>query len=67
MLPQISSEAASTLASRFDFSGGQIENIARKCVVDSIITGQSPEIETLLEHCNNELLTKSRRPVGFVV
>ncbi|MDR3266122.1 MAG: ATP-binding protein [Tannerella sp.] len=67
MLPQIPNEAVSTLASRFDFSGGQIENIARKCVVDSIITGQAPAIETLLEHCNNELLTKSRRPVGFVV
>jgi SpoVK/Ycf46/Vps4 family AAA+-type ATPase len=65
IIPALSKQEAKELASRYDFSGGQIENIARKCTVDSIILGEDPTIETLMFHCQNEMLTKNRQPIGF--
>ena len=40
MLAGLSDADAAALASKYDFSGGQIENIARKNVVSKIITGK---------------------------
>ncbi|MDR0394341.1 MAG: ATP-binding protein [Tannerella sp.] len=65
MLPCISAEMAARLAEKFDFSGGQIENIARKCVVDSIISGNEPTFEVLTAHCQREMLAKNRAKIGF--
>ncbi|MDR0415027.1 MAG: AAA family ATPase, partial [Prevotellaceae bacterium] len=58
-------DEATELARRFDFSGGQIENVARKCTVDSIISGNEPDFDTLLFHCENELLSNSRKKIGY--
>jgi hypothetical protein len=58
---------AAELSRTFDFSGGQIENIARKCTVDSIVLGAEPNFETLVFHCQNEMLAKSRKRIGFNV
>lgn len=67
MLPAIRPEEAHTLAAKYDFSGGQIENIARKQTVESILTGEPVGLETLEEFCRNELLAKpeERRKIGF--
>ena len=63
----ISEIDANRLASRYDFSGGQIENIARKRTIEYILSGRNPCFEELDELCKNELLTKkSERPrIGF--
>ena len=37
MLPTLSDDNARILAGKYDFSGGQIENIARKQVVSNIL------------------------------
>ena len=58
MLKDISYKDAKHLASSFDFSGGQIENIARKRTVDYIITGKKPTINDLEAYCKNELISK---------
>lgn len=68
MLSGISSEDASLLAKRFDFSGGQIENIARKRTIDFILNGVEPSFAQIEDYCKAELLDKKncRRPViGF--
>ena len=39
MLKRISESDALTLAKRYDFSGGQIENIARKQSIDYVLYG----------------------------
>ena len=44
MLKNISDDDAQTLASKFDFSGGQIENIARKRTIDFILSGEFADI-----------------------
>jgi hypothetical protein len=63
-LPELCKEAAATLARRFDFSGGQIENISRKCAVDFVLSGSSPSLDKLTTFCNEELLYKD---TGFKI
>ena len=68
MLKNISVDDAQTLASKFDFSGGQIENIARKRSIDFILSGAFADIEGIEKYCRNELLEdkkKCKPIVGF--
>jgi SpoVK/Ycf46/Vps4 family AAA+-type ATPase len=66
MLKDLSVDDAHELAQRYDFSGGQIENIARKRIVDYILSGQQPTLSELDSFCKSELLAnKARRVVGF--
>ncbi|MDR3342371.1 MAG: AAA family ATPase [Treponema sp.] len=67
MIPALSGGEAQTLASRYDFSGGQIENIARKRTIDSVISGTEPSIDTLIAFCQDELLARADtgRKIGF--
>lgn len=67
MIPELTPMDAKSLAMSYDFSGGQIENIARKQIVDNIITGLPVSFNELCQHCDAELLdkTKIRRAIGF--
>ena len=68
MLPTLDERTATMLAERYDFSGGQIENIARKRTVDTILCGEEPSFEQLDEYCRSEMLgqpERSRRKIGF--
>lgn len=69
MIPSLSEEIAHALANKYDFSGGQIENIARHYAIDNILHGaKAGELTTLTEHCDNERLEKDgiKRRIGFV-
>ena len=68
MIPALDERTAATLAERYDFSGGQIENVARKRTVDMILQGAEPSFEQLDEYCRSEMLgqpERSRRKIGF--
>ncbi len=67
MLKDISDDDARHLAVHFDFSGGQIENIARKRTVDYILSGKAATIDEIETYCQAELLNnkKSYKPIGF--
>ena len=66
LIPSLSDDAVSQLASRYDFSGGQIENIARHHAIDSILHGSdADDLSTLIGHCDQERLEKQRPKVGF--
>ena len=67
MIPELSEEEAERLAREFDFSGGQIENIARKKTVKALISGAKPSFEDILEYCSEENIEASpqRRKIGF--
>ena len=56
MLKDLSADDALQLASNFDFSGGQIENIARKRTVDYILSGQYATLSQLEDYCRAEQL-----------
>lgn len=67
MLPTLSEADAMMLATKYDFSGGQIENIARKQTVEEILTGEELNIKRIIEFCNAERLNNStvRSRIGF--
>jgi len=67
MLPSLSDSDISALAKKYDFSGGQIENIARHYAIDGILHGEnSISLETLMSHCDNERLgQREMGKIGF--
>jgi ABC-type oligopeptide transport system ATPase subunit len=69
MLKDLSLDDAHQLASHFDFSGGQIENIARKRTVDYILSGKFASLDEIEGYCRAELLDskKERKPIGFTL
>lgn len=68
MIPALNATDASYLANKYDFSGGEIENIARHYSIQSILHGK-PEnlVNSLAEFCESERLEgcKTKRKVGF--
>jgi DNA replication protein DnaC len=67
MIPDLSELDVHTLASKYDFSGGQIENIARHYAIDTILHGHSEDVlPMLIRHCDNERLDDLKvRKIGF--
>jgi hypothetical protein len=53
-MPGLCEDWAVELSRRFDLSGGQIENIARKTEVDSILSGKTLSFDPLLHLCKDE-------------
>ena len=67
MLKDLSADDARQHVSHFDFSGGQIENIARKRTVDYILSGKFASLDEIEGYCRAELLGgKERRSIGFI-
>ena len=68
MIKSLSLEDAGKLAHEFDFSGGQIENISRKQIVNHILSGKEYSLEDIRFDCLAETLhsTQNHKPViGF--
>lgn len=66
-LPHLTDEEAGSLASEFKLSGGNIDNVARKSVVDYVLSGNQDGMETLRKYCSEETFTKKKetRRIGF--
>lgn len=70
MLPALTEENARSLASNYDFSGGQIENIARKQVVSNILHDtEELDMSLIKSACDQERLHRqdgeAHRIIGF--
>ena len=66
-LPDLSAEDAHTLASSYDFSGGQIDNITRKALMQEIIKGDKPTLNNLVTICSEENISRnSHRKIGYL-
>lgn len=67
MIPELDSSDAMMLADRYCFSGGQIENIARKREIQSIINASKPGINDICIFCAEESIdnNSNRRRIGF--
>lgn len=67
MLKGLSNEDAQILATQFDLSGGEIENIARKHSVNAILSGnENIDIEELISICQHERISHNNRTrIGF--
>lgn len=68
IIPSLNDADASFLAARYDFSGGEIENIARHYTIQSILHGKPADIlKSLVGYCDSERLEgrTPKRKVGF--
>ena len=68
MIPSLSDETALSLAKGYDLSGGQIENVARKCTVEYILSGNEPSNAQMKEFCESESMDSrqpARKKIGF--
>ena len=67
MIPDLCELDVHTLASKYEFSGGQIENIARRHAIDTILHGSTVNnLESLILHCDNEKISgREQRRIGF--
>ena len=64
LMPGLTKDDALILASEFDFSGGEISNIARKCFINELLFKQTTTLEQIKATCSQEKLTK-RVKIGF--
>lgn len=68
MIPELTETDSTALAESYELSGGQIENVARKYAINSILHGDSADqLPVLRDYCNSERLCTKReaRRVGF--
>jgi hypothetical protein len=65
ILPSLDERDTAVLSGRFDLSGGQIENVARKVTVAGLLHGNEPSLEELVSYCEEESLAKPRTQIGF--
>ena len=67
LIPELAEGEPERLAGKYAFSGGQIENISRKRIVQSVLTGHDPTIEEIEQMCREEQIGNSgeKRRIGF--
>jgi hypothetical protein len=71
MIPELDTGECQALGMQFDFSGGQIENVARKYAINTILNDVEPSnrLAELITLCREECLNdtqSTRAHVGFV-
>ena len=59
MIPDLGQSEAVILASQYVFTGGQIDNVAKKRDIDEALFGETPTLEQMLNYCDNELIATS--------
>lgn len=68
MIPELDAADAMTLASSYDLSGGQIENVARKHSINVVLHGEQDNVlPSLQDYCSAEKLNQERQVtrIGF--
>ena len=67
MIPSLTDQEYSLLAAAYDFSGGQVENIARRYAIGTILKGEpADKLSVLYSYCNAEKLgSQPRSRIGF--
>lgn len=64
-MPHLDDKRCQMLAEKFDFSGGQIDNIIRKSEIQEIIHGTITNFEQILSFCNEESILTKTTKIGF--
>jgi hypothetical protein len=60
-LPVLKTKEAEQLAQKYSFSGGEIQNIARKCVVEELVKNSKIDFSTIQFFCDNEKWSASKQ------
>ena len=66
-LPTITPKEAMHLANKYKFSGGEMGNIARKCIMEEVVLGNKLTFEKIISFCDSEKWEKSSvtTKIGF--
>jgi len=64
-LPDITAKDVRYLSHTFDFSGGQIDNVARKYILENILNNTKPNLKAIEKLCQDELFGQSSAKIGF--
>lgn len=65
-LPRLTDDETLSLSTRYDFSGGQIDNIVRKCLMQEIVKGEATTLDNLYVLCDEEVINKRNfAKIGF--
>lgn len=66
-LPTITSNEALYLTNNYKFSGGEMGNIARKCIMEEVVLGNKLTFEKIISFCNSEKWEKNTvaAKIGF--
>lgn len=65
-LPVLSEDECDAIARRFDFSGGQIDNVYRMSEIHEILNGEFPGFQQILEFCKKETFQTNRtKTIGY--
>lgn len=67
-MPWIDDDVLSQIVERFDFSGGEIDNVFRKMVMHEVTTGSSHDPSLLMQFCESERFEnqRSKRKLGYL-
>ncbi len=66
-LPHLGKQDLATLAKKYMLTGGQIDNIVRKCEIDQILHGGNSDIHKIEQYCMEEGGRLEDRPsIGFL-
>jgi AAA+ superfamily predicted ATPase len=66
-IPSLAKTNAIKLAKKHDFSGGQIDNIARKFITHRILRGKSPSLEQIESWCMEESTMQEIKKIGYKI
>lgn len=61
LLPKLTSDEASILATRYDFTGSMIENVAKRQTIDEVLYEHPMTVDTIKRLCDEEMMKK---PMG---
>jgi hypothetical protein len=65
-LNNITNQQAVYLAENYKYSGGEMENIARKCLLEEVIVGKKLNFDTVISFCNSEKWNKQNQiKIGY--
>ena len=63
--PHLTKDSCEKLAAKFNFSGGQIENIYRKSEIHEILYDKKCSFKEIQQFCNDELIDVVSPKIGF--
>lgn len=66
MIPELTDSEYTTLANKYELSGGQIENVARRYTINNILHGECDEhMKIIMDYCESEKIIRATSKIGF--
>jgi len=65
-IPDLSPEQIKLLVSKCELSGGEIENVARKYLMDTVVGNGKPSLDKLVDLCNLEKPFQKSSRIGYL-